>query len=155
MKKLFFLLMLSCTVSIAVAQNALASKEITVFNLSTYYERGLFITESNSVNFDYKPIALLQCVLKDGYSHKKDRTVSARPDKNIRKKDDGTLALARRPQKGKDPEPELYKYSIYDALDEFEIQCKELKADVIFNLKVQYLSEDEFLVTGMAVKRVD
>lgn len=125
-------------------------KESYVINYSHLSENGFFITESNSVSFNYTPLGSVTSIVTDGYevlSHeKKTYPQNAYPD--IVK--------------------DVYKYGKYkiadinDALDILYSETKKLGGNGIINLKITYnttsktkdgLSINNYVVTGMAIKK--
>lgn len=112
-----------------------------VVDYSEYTSRNFFITESNSVSFDYDPIGSVVAFVESGWE------VLNRTTKTITSKDDvyGTASK------------EKIKYGDYvyaelnDAIEELYQVCKEMGADGVINFS--YSSSDgEYVVSGMAIK---
>lgn len=120
---LFCFVVVSC--STATIQPPI--KETVVVDYSYYYNRGFFITESNSVNFDYKPLGSVITYLKDGYKVSRNMLASPLSEKNT-------------------------KLSVNDALRELVISCQEAGANGIINLKIS-IGADSYTITGMAIKK--
>lgn len=147
-----FLLMLpvlslqSCSPTVSLPQ---AKEFITVLDYTKYNGQGFFITESNSVNFDYDPIATIYISMYEGASEKSPNSSGWYVDK--------------------DGYSRKHKYQDWNLPSASEIlekaveAAKKKGADAIINFNLSttsyypYSTSDFRLsglaVTGMAVKR--
>lgn len=98
-----------------------------IFDLSEYDKNGMFITVSNSVNFEYIPIGLVQTI-----SGGAERVVEGR--KTTYK----TL-------------------SQQEVFDKFVEVCRSKGADAVINCEIKQLASQRenlsYQITGMAIKR--
>lgn len=125
------------------------------FDLETYYldyrpftSDGFFITESNSVSFEYTSVGSILVESTSGYTKEKTKKVE-----NNDIYGDGTY------------EDSKYIYrdaSLYDCLEDAILQAKQLGADGIINLEMKPINKlkkgyyaDGYYITGMAIKRVN
>lgn len=117
--------------------------ETVVIDYSRYTSQGFFITESNSVSFDYKPIGSVVTVVK---GTKKKETGKQNDGDSIQKR-----------KKSFFEEPRAEYYSVYEAIDEFVRKSKNTGANGTINFKVSYTNDKEFgngyVITGMAIKK--
>ena len=119
---------------------------------STYAQKGFFITESNSVSFEYKPIGSIMVKVENGYE-----VLSV--DKNEFSIDNisGQTKVSYKQKLGD------YKIAtINDALDLIYKKSIEQKADGIINIKIEPIISPNpyqtntitgYFVSGMAIKR--
>lgn len=117
--------------------------ETVVIDYSRYTSQGFFITESNSVSFDYKPIGSVVTVVKG--TKKKETGKQGKGDSVQERK------------KSFFDEPRAEYYSVYEAIDEFVRKSKNAGANGTINFKVSYTNDKEFgngyVITGMAIKK--
>lgn len=131
------------------------SLSLTVIDYSKYSDASFFITESNSVAFDYKPLGSLMAGFQSGYETVKNDVVAV-PVKKKKWYDDNeaetpkpaqttNVFIAATPEK---------------SVDELVKKAKEIGANGLINLKVVYVpSVDAFLrydsyhATGMAIRK--
>lgn len=116
---------------------------------SSYLKRGVFLTESNSVSFDYDAIGTVSAIIYSGYIiAKQDRHIDQTEiysDKEIVKNEAGQWKEAR---------PD-------DALAAAVAQAVEKGGDGLINIKITPTSvvdnakykRSGFMATGMAIKR--
>lgn len=120
---------------------------------STYSEKGFFITESNSVSFDYKPMGSLFVEISSGYEK--------RLEKNKKYLDiDGHEKSKTEISVGN-----WINATSKIAFDSLYKRSLDLKANGIINLQTKYypatyynntmVTGDKFIVTGMAIKIKD
>lgn len=132
-------------------------KETAIVDYSSYYDEGFFISESNSVNFDYKPVGSVFTVVKGNYlverEYNRNRSgnssvIDVRSNKSPRQKSNRNSWKSYATQ----------DYNIYDALDEVVMECKKKGADGIINIKILFTNDkkygDGYEITGMAIKRL-
>ncbi|WP_437921504.1 hypothetical protein [Sphingobacterium sp. LRF_L2] len=93
-----------------------------------YTQKGFFITESNSVNFDYKPVSSVVAVVKSGYSESKDASVETIKPKKLPTQQ--TLIMK-----------DFVEASSQVALDKLYEKAQELGANGIINLKISSFTE--------------
>lgn len=106
-----------------------------------YMEKGFFITQSNSVSFDYEPIGCIQAVAVSGQD--KNKSV----DKQKKDYGDGLLTQGR-----------FHEVSINDAIEELYNQCLKNNANGVLDLKMDIIVNqagivEKAIVTGMAIKK--
>ena len=115
-----------------------------VVDYQKYHEQGFFITEANSVSFEYDPIGSVLVTMRPGY----EVTKSAR----------GYLSYSKNPR----------MITEYDVLDELKKEVETLGGNGVINIKVLYETSrieasawdasvlkqgTTITVTGMAIKR--
>ena len=141
MKNLFYILLsvllfTSCSMYKSI-------NETVVIDYSRYTSQDFFITESNSVSFDYKPIGSVVTVVK------------GTKKKETGKQNDGDSVQKRKKSFFEEPRAEYY--SVYEAIDEFVRKSKNAGANGTLNFKVSYTNDKEFgngyVITGMAIKK--
>lgn len=153
MKKFLFItsivfLLSSCAVKYPYRQYS------AVVDFTEYTNQGFFITESNSVSFDYDPIGSVSSVVKSGYEVL-GQEMSAKGNM----KDD----VYYHENTGKLKFGKYISANIEDALSELVNASKELGANGIINLEVNYISAtydkygdvaspSSYIVSGMAIK---
>jgi hypothetical protein len=123
----------------------------SAIDYSSLTEQGYFVTESNSVNFDYKGIGSVFATSVAGWVKK-----SAAKDEKSDKSFDSWLYF-----QSWDDSKSHYRHaeaSINEAFKALGDRLKELGADGIINLKYDYTysqsSEPKVTVSGMAIKRL-
>lgn len=105
----------------------------------------VFFTESNSVNFDYEPIASLIVVDKDGVVSRKTKPA----------KDDGEIYAAKPGAQYKiTPSSDYRLATCTSALNYAAKCCIEMGGDAIINLQFDKIEGQEAVyVKGMVIKR--
>ena len=152
MRKVFFLITLSAVLS---ACSAVKYKEAyrvreSIVDYSRYAEDGFFITESNSVSFEYTPIGSVSVSISPGYDV-------------IGKEIDQYERLVNKYGE------ELKTANIYDAIDQLKLRCEEMGANGVINLTIKYdevpymeevgygykreFKSNRITICGMAIKR--
>lgn len=126
------------------------SLSITVINYSKYSDDGFFITESNSVSFDYKAIGSLISSYQSGFEVKKNESVGT-PKKTKWYDDPVEVPKTTNVFIGATPEK---------AVDELVRKAKEIGANGVINLKVDLVTSSpvgspyySYQATGMAIKK--
>lgn len=114
-------------------------------DFSSYSKEGFFITESNSVSFEYEPIGSIITEVYSGYNAEEIK---------IKEENEIYGEITKTIKKG------VYvKASPDDAIYFLIEQAKELGANGIINLKIQPVSSKNeykiigYYVTGMAIKK--
>lgn len=139
--KLVFIAVVFSLISCAEYQPLSPVSFASSVSYAPFIKKGYFVTESNSVGFDYEALGSLYSVSKGGYTQKN-------PVKNA--------------QPGVFDANRHYQYVGADLNVAFEKMIKELEAlggNAIINLKITYTPKatagggDTYSVTGMAVKR--
>lgn len=150
MKKIIFIATLvSLLVSCGISKKAYI-RESTFIDFSEYTRKGFFLTESNSVNFNYEPISSITALVESGYEVLNREGVTSSDAVY------GTFSTTRY--------GEYIRANAQDALDELYHSAIEMGADGIINLKIQFtplrissdgkvLSWESYYVSGMAIKR--
>lgn len=149
MKKIFTTILFICFV-LPSCITTTGVKETFFIDYKRYSDRGFFLTESNSVSFDYTPIASVLTVVKG-----EKQTVAK---KNNTGKEVKHSARDRRESLfGDYTSKKTVKYSVYDALDELVSRSGKMGADGIINLKIIYTYDKDlgggYDISGMAIKR--
>lgn len=149
MKKIILLFFTtSLLVSCAVPRKAYV-RESSAVDFSEYARKGFFITESNSVSFPYEPISSVSALVESGYEVLGEK----------RSASDELYGLNLNTKYG-----EFIRAKSQDALDELYEKSREMGADGIINLKIDYtplrtssngsvISWESYYITGMAIKR--
>lgn len=133
-------------------------KRTEIVDYKRYFDKGFFLTESNSVSFDYSPIASVFTIVKGS-------TQQPVPDQKSKARawaDDDTKATTKysardRREGGAQPATKVksVRYDIYDALDELVNKSYKLGANGIINLKITYALDKDYgyryEVSGMAI----
>lgn len=123
----------------------------TVVDFEKYTSQGFFITESNSVNFNYMPVGSLSSVVESGYELIGDLVTDRSDDLYHNSSSSNKYG-------------DYINAAIDDAIEELFLSAKELGADGIINLKTEYISgiyskygsvvrPPMYIATGMAIKR--
>lgn len=146
MKKFFIIALVSviltgCSSSIPYVVDA------SFIDYSVYSKNGVFLTESNSVNFEYEPVGSVSSTVFSG--NIKGVKKSSFIDEELYTKES-----TERCNKWK-------KADVRDAISQLVEVAKNQGANGIINLKIQPISEKTsentyrtgFLVTGMAIKK--
>lgn len=126
-------------------------KETFVIDYSRYNKQGFYITESNSVSFDYEPVGSVITVLK-GLNNLTQVEVH-----NEYSDTDAQLSV----RTNREPKTKMKsvnnKYTIYDAIDEFATKCKDIRANGVINFKINYTFDTVYgtgyEISGMAIKK--
>lgn len=146
MKKLFYILAIAAVFASCVMPAA-GIKETNVIDYKRYFKKGFFLTESNSVNFDYSPIASVSTTVKGSVK------VESAPKSNKRQEDQGLFGARINSNNTKTNA----KYTIHDAIDELVIKSHSLGANGIINFTITYTYDKEYgrgyIVSGMAIRR--
>lgn len=154
MKKMLFVALLTVLFS-SCADKILYSITAVSVDYSSYAERGFFITESNSVNFDYKPIGSIYVQTSSGY----DSTGIKQPKQKISIYDeqyDTKIKVKHGPWRS---------VGFVTAIDILYKKSIALGADGLINLNRTYVPAqyakngtiiypDKVIITGMAIKRI-
>lgn len=125
--------------------------KIRMVDYSWLTEQGIFVTESNSVSFDYEAVGSISVESSSGYEPRdKDKHVTTI------EKGDGiyTTYLVDSWSKTKF---DYYPASLEDMFGELNSELKEKGADGIVNFKINYdriEGRNIIRITGMAIKRI-
>lgn len=140
------LIVTSCT-----APTKTSYRKTFVIDYSRYNKQGFYITESNSVSFDYEPIGSVITVLKglDNLTQVEVHNEYSDTDAQL------SVRTNRVPKtKTKSIKEE---YTIYDAIDEFASQCKQIGSNGVIRFRIKYISDsyfgDGYEISGMAIKK--
>lgn len=149
MKKILFISLIALLLSSCTTLKPPYSRFSNTVDFSEYTRKGFFITESNSVSFNYDPLGSLTSVVQGGYEVLGRETISSNDEVY------GTNA--------KVTYGEFISASIDDALEELYNSARELGADGIINFKLTYYPPEyeknvlvrysSYVVSGMAIKR--
>lgn len=148
MKKLF-LFVLTVFVLVSCSPKYPRMQVASTVDYSEYMKNGFFITESNSVSFDYKPVGNVSVLLSDGWEVIKGE------------KEDGFYTIK---------DMGSVRYGMYfpanraEALQHLVEKAKEMGADGVINLKFEYVmrlydkngvadGREYVRATGMAIKQ--
>jgi hypothetical protein len=123
--------------------------------LLDYQEAGagkVFITESNSVSFDYEPIASITAVEQSGYVKVQvQKTDQKKSDKNTKKYESEIYDDPKQTVNTK------YKFVFatgQSGLNYAAEQTAKIGGDALINLHIEYTPTGAVYVSGMAVKRI-
>ncbi len=122
-----------------------------VIDYSRYLKQGFYITESNSVSFDYEPVGSVVTILK-GLQNSKQVEVY-----NEYSETDAQYSA----KNNRVPKTKIKtvnnNYTIYDAIDEFTSKCKEVNANGVINFQIKYTYDvtygSGYEISGMAIKK--
>lgn len=150
MKKIILLFFVSTLLASCAVHRKAYIKVSNSVDFSEYTRKGFFITESNSVNFEYDPLSSVSVLVESGYEviNKSEKSSFD----NIYRYDTNT-------KYGK-----FINAKAEDALNELYEKSMEIGADGIINLKINFtpsrisssgevLSWDSYYISGMAIKR--
>ncbi len=144
MKRILLLLTLSVIVCSCATVDLRTpySRYHGVVDYSSYLSRGFFITESNSVNFDYEPIGSITAVVQSGWE------VLDRTNQRITSNDDvyGTY------NKSKVKYGDYLSATLDDAIEELYTAAIALGANGVINFRITS-TEGEYVASGMVIKR--
>ena len=142
MKKLLLILFAACLASCSTY-----SPLINFVDYSTYNDQGMFLTESNSVSFEYEPVGSVNVLLYSGYvTSSPDRTVDYRA---MDYRANGYVPTTK---------VNYQDATIQEALRIAVEKAKEQGANVIINLQYSFIpavktTPPGWRVSGMAAKR--
>lgn len=141
-------------------------QHLSVLDYGRYYDQGFFLTESNSINSEYKPVGSVIFIFKGDKNITSTSTKYYESNQNVDPVRRTVRSQKQKSEKSKYEAPREVtyevaetkakrKYSIYDALDELILQCKEMGGNGIINLKIVPTYDKDygsgFEITGMAV----
>lgn len=115
---------------------------------SAYVKNGMFLTESNSVSFEYQPKGSIQVLLYNGYLPKSE----AKEQTKSKMKEDGIY------YQNTAMSSKFKNATLYEALDMAVKIAEENGANGIINLRYEYLpviksSPGGWQITGMAIQK--
>lgn len=149
MKKILFISIIALFLSSCVTYKPAYTRFTEGVDFSEYTRRGFFITESNSVSFNYDPVGSLSSVVRGGYEVLGTDTYRS---------EDEVYGTHTKVRYGS-----FIPASVDDALDELYNSARELGADGIINFKLTYhpseyeknvlVRHSSYVVSGMAIKR--
>lgn len=166
MKKLLCVALLTVLLS-SCADKILYSITAVSVDYSSYAERGFFITESNSVNFDYKPIGSIYVQTSSGYDSTGIK--QPKPKKDMYGYQYSTSTKIRYGDEirtvAKIKTGPWRSVGYVTAIDILYKKSIELGADGLINLNRTYVPAqyakngtiiypDKVIITGMAIKRI-
>ena len=133
MKKVLF----SCFISVFLVSCSTRIYQLHyVVDLNPYSEQGFFITESNSVNFEYTPVGSVE-------------TIAGGVDNSGRNKNYDDVSYKYTQGRG-------YTLTTAGAMSMFVEKCKELKADAVINFGINTTLDKSgnpvHRISGMAIK---
>lgn len=148
MKKLLFLVVSVFMFSSCAVYKPAPKSFIGVVDYSTLTQQGIFVTESNSVSFDYEPIGSIVAEETGGWVYKNGKPMNQDP------KDDYYIGSSSK---------KIYQApDVQVAFANLASRLKEINANGIVNLKVvstmeidlvSKLSVQKITVTGMAIHK--
>lgn len=155
MKKLIMFAILTLAMSGCSVYKTPYLSTASVLDYSEYTNKGFFLSEANSVNFEYKALGSVSAVTTGGYE-----VVSSTERKNMR--DD--VYLSSEPSQKVKYGP--YKWaSSKDALATLCEKAMEIAANGVINIKITYIpatydpktglraTPDSYVITGMAIRK--
>lgn len=131
------------------SQKIFYAKSVSIVDYSAYQRQGMFLTESNSVNFEYEAIGSVTVVVFSG-------NVVMAQTSHVEKSDlYGEQTVVSKKMGWKTASPE-------DALEAAVAQAAAKGGDGLINIQISPTTEIDaskntrsgFLVTGMAIKRM-
>lgn len=147
MKKYFYLLMLAVLLASCSIVNVPAPKQYAAtIDYAYLSQKGIFVTESNSVNFDYEPLGSIYVECTGGWVKKKYKEGDVMQD----------IYMAN---------PSSVEYlpaTIDDAYQMVLSEVKKLRANGVINLKISTVSEylstykvtvNKIIITGMCIRK--
>jgi hypothetical protein len=147
MKKVLLLLLSASIFNSCYVSRFEYNSYTSTIDYSEYTKAGFFITESNSVSFEYQPLGSITVVVKSGDIKQKYQVVL----------DDGTTLGLR------DDDAKWKEASSADALVLLHIKATQMNANGIINLKTSYIPEIEeggiikhpssVVISGMAIRK--
>nr|DAW09132.1 MAG TPA: Selenium binding protein, Selenium-Binding Protein [Caudoviricetes sp.] len=120
----------------------------SLLDYSPLTDKGIFVTESNSVSFDYEALGSVSATEVGGWV-KKGKEPKATRESNKSRNDDMYVDIDRNQYTGK------YVYvapSLDMAMERMVNTLKVVGANGIINLKVQ-VESDRIIISGMAIKK--
>lgn len=148
MKKLLFLIVSVFMFSSCGVYKPAPKSFIGVMDYSTLTQQGIFVTESNSVSFDYEPIGSIVAEETGGWVYKNDTPMNQDP------KDDYYIGSHNK---------KIYQApNVQVAFANLASRLKDINANGIVNLKVvstleldqtSKLSVQKITITGMAIRK--
>jgi hypothetical protein len=132
------------------------TQSTSYIDYSYLFDKGLFVTESNSVNFDYSPMGSVYIEVRSGYGQ--DNSKKNRPTNQMY---DGIYHSVE-----KSVMKDYIVANVEDALDLLHKKASDVGANGIINLKITYLSEEGatqnyirkgpgYAISGMVIKIYD
>lgn len=155
MKKLIMFAILALVLSGCSVYKTPYLSTATVLDYSEYTNKGFFLSEANSVNFEYKALGSVSAVTTGGYE-----VISSTDRKNMQ--DDVYLSSGSSKKVKYGP----YRWaSSEDALATLCDKAMEISANGIINIKITYIpatydpktglraTSDSYVITGMAIRK--
>ncbi len=149
MRKILFFFFTSLLLFSCATSKPPYSRFSNTVDFSDFTRKGFFITESNSVSFDYDPLGSVTAVVQGGYEVLNQETIKSSDEVY------GTNAKVRYGS--------FIPASVEDALDELYNSALELGANGIINFKLTYypskyegivlITPSSYVISGMAIKR--
>lgn len=156
MKKVLLFFVLSAIVSgCSILPKHAYQRNAVVLDYSEYTNKGFFLTEANSVSFDYKALGSVSAKVQSGFEIVGESVRKAMLDDVY-----GEASNSKKTKYGS------YKQAYSD--DALKVLCDkaaEIKANGLINIKVSYvpavrdlktgvvLEPDAIIVTGMAIRK--
>lgn len=155
MKKVLLLLILCATIFSSCAVLPTPISVVNVIDYSVFTQKGIFATESNSVNFDYEAIGSVLSEEIDGWVKKSSLKNEGKQPRKIYQDeyygDSQSVSFGKRV---------FVPADLNNALQNFAVQLKKMRANGVINLKISYIkvpygktSLNSIVVTGMAIKK--
>ncbi len=140
----------SCATSTSTASYPAPYGFSTFLDYSSLTSKGIYVTESNSVSFDYKTLGSVSAIEIGGWVKKgkePKKSIPREPNKNSEDE------LYTRINKNQYTEKNVYVDPSLDmAMDRMANTLKEVGANGIINLKVQSES-GRIIISGMAIRK--
>lgn len=151
MKKYLVFILLTALLSSCVLVKHPYNRYSTVVDFEKYTSQGFFITESNSVSFDYEPLGSLSAIIESGYEV-------------IGTKGDQTDDVYYHTRSSNNKYGDYISATIDDVVEDLVFAAADVGADGLINLKTEYVSgtydkygnvlrPSMYIATGMAIKR--
>lgn len=128
--------------------------DVSMIDYSSLTKKGIYVTESNSVSFDYEAVGSIFVEAMGGWSSKNELVERA-----AYKGDDTYYSSSSSSKKGKLKKKDVYfPPKLEDAFTILTKKLQEQNADGIINLKISFssvsgLQREKIVITGMAIRR--
>ena len=128
---------------------------VSVLDYSPLTSKGIFVTESNSVGFEYEAIGSIYIEMRNGTVKKSNQS---------KNRDEYDIIYSSKHNRSPQSIPERSEltkqksYNIDDAVKRLAYELQNLDANGIINLKIQHVETnithgEGYVITGMAIKR--
>ena len=161
MKKLYYILLIASFSSCSIIPKTLYVGSVSIVDYTPYSDKGFFITESNSVSFEYTPVSSVMAVFRSGYASTEVVNTENKQPKSKHSDDVYSGQSASKRIKTGD----FIESTPQSVLEELYRKSVEIGANGIINLKISSFTEGGidnlgkpitligYTASGMAIKR--